>query len=494
MKSIKYYSIICALILTISVNGQVVDMSTAVHLSTTSQCGGTFIDAPGNYTNNFERAVSICPSIPGQYVSVTFTSFDTQAGGDVLFAFNGDFGGTLIGTYSGTPALPFTITSSDPNGCLSFRFTTNAITTRPGWSAIVTCSAVPGANPPGGSPQDCVGGQGMTICSNNTFSANSGGVGLQELSATNRGCLSSNERQSSWYYFSPTAPGFVAFTISPQNGGDDYDFAIWGPYPSITCPYISGDLPTRCSYSALTGNTGLLNGAGDNSEGAGGDKFVEDLNVLAGEVYVMVIDNFSVSGQPFDLIFTPGSAPLDCTPLPVVLLGFNGKAQELNNLLTWSTASETNNQYFTVEKSDDAINWNELGRVTGAGNSNDIKNYSLVDPVPFQTTYYRLTQTDYNGTKTTFQTISVERSAGGIAGEIMSFYPNPVSEQVFIQTYMDGENKISILDQTGKVVFNTIINGQVAEPIELTSLSSGLYFIHIENNGKVQNEKIIVRK
>ncbi len=494
MKSIKFYSIICVFILAININAQVVDMSTAVHLSTSTQCGGTLIDNPGAYTNNFERTVSICPSIPGQYVRVTFTTFDTQAGGDVLFVFNGGFGGTLIGTYSGLPALPFTITSSDPGGCLSFRFTTNAITTRPGFSANISCVAAPGANPPGGSPQDCVGGQGMTICSNSTFSANSSGVGLQELSATNRGCLSTNERQSSWYYFSPTAAGFVAFTISPQNAADDYDFAIWGPYPSITCPYISGDLPTRCSYSGLSGNTGLLNGAGDNTEGAGGDKFVEDLNVLAGEVYVMVIDNFSVSGQPFDLIFTPGSAPLDCTPLPVVLTRFMGKAQESNNLIEWTTATEVNNQYFTVEKSNDAMNWSELGRVNGAGNSNEVHNYSMIDPVPFQTTYYRLSQTDYNGAKTTFQTISVERASGGISGEMLSFYPNPVTEQVFIQTYQEGENKISILDQTGKVVFNTIINGIVIEPIQLMNLSSGLYFINIENNGRVQNEKIIVRR
>jgi hypothetical protein len=319
-------------------------------------------------------------------------------------------------------------------------------------------------------------------------------VGIQELSNSNRGCLSTNERQSSWYYFSPSAAGSVAFTIQPQNAADDYDFAIWGPYNSVACPYVSGDLPTRCSYSGTPGNTGLLLGAGDVSEGAAGDKFVDPLPVLAGQVYVMVIDNFTVSGQPFDLVFTAGSAPLDCTPLPILLESFTGVAQDNSNQLQWVTAIETNNQYFTIEKSEDAIHWVELGRTAGAGNSNTTKTYNMVDPVPFQTTYYKLTQTDYDGTKKEFSMVTVQRTAGAQGGEMLSFYPNPVADQVFLQTYYAGENKVTIADQTGKIVFNTLINGISSEFISVADLNSGLYFISIENGGKIQNEKMIVRK
>jgi len=472
---------------------QTIDLSTATHLQTFSQCGGTFIDNPVNYANNFERAITICPSVPGQYVSVSFTSFDTQAGGDILFAFNGDQGGTLINSYSGVLA-PFTITSSAPNGCLSFRFTSNLLTNRPGWTANITCTPIPGANPPGGSPQDCVGGQGMTICSNNTFNANSSGVGLQELSQTNRGCLATNERQSSWYYFSPVASGFVAFTISPAVSTDDYDFAIWGPYNSVVCPMVSGDVPTRCSYSGLGGNTGLLNGAGDNVEGAGGDKFVEDLNVIAGEVYVMVIDNFTVSGQPFSLIFTPGSAPLDCTPLPVVLTQFEAYEEQNHNKIRWTTVSETNNDYFIIEKSDDANEWTELGRRNGAGNSNQTKQYTMVDQVPYPLTYYRLKQVDFDGATTTFNIISVERQNGGATSvDMLSYYPNPVADHMMVETYMEGDNLITIVDQTGKPVYNKIVNGPLLSDLDMSTLNPGLYFMKIENNGKVENSKIIVQ-
>jgi hypothetical protein len=477
--------------------GQVpINLNTATHLATYTQCGGIFRDNTGNYTNNFERTVTICPAIPGQYVTATFTSFATQAGGDVLYCFSGGPGGNFIQAISGTPATPFIVRSSAANGCLTFRFSTNGSVTNTGFQANLSCSAVPGAPAVPGSPQDCVGGLGMTICSNATFSANSSGVGLQELSGTNHGCLLTNERQSSWYYFSPVTPGTVAFTIDPQNNSDDYDFAIWGPHPNVVCPMVSGDDPIRCSYSAATGNTGLLNGAGDFSEpayGAPTDKFVEDLNVIPGQVYVMVIDNWTTSGQPFNLIFTPGSASLNCTPLPIVLEQFSGKAQEFNNLLEWVTSSEINNQYFILEKSGDAINWNLLERLDGSGNSNQSIHYSLIDHTPYQTTYYRLTQVDFNGDQQTFHTISVTRNYGASNGEILSFYPNPVTDQLFIQTYLEGENKLSIIDQTGKMVFYTVVNGIANRSIELGQLNPGLYFTEIENQGRVQNDKIIVK-
>jgi hypothetical protein len=474
-----------------------IDINTAPHLSTYTQCSGVFRDGGGNYPDNLEKTVTICPAIPGQYVTATFTQFQTQAGADVLYCFSGGTGGNFIQAISGSPSTPFMIRSSAPNGCLTFRFMTNGSINNTGFLSNLSCSATPGPAAVPGSPQDCVGGLGMTICSNNTFSANSGGVGLQELSATNHGCLLTNERQSSWYYFSPVTPGTVAFTIDPFNNGDDYDFAIWGPHTSIVCPYVSGDNPIRCSYSAATGNTGLLNGAGDLSEpayGAPSDKFVEDLNVVPGQVYVMIIDNWTTSGQPFNLIFTPGSAVLDCTPLPIVLESFNGKAQDLNNLLEWTTVSEVNNQYFIIEKSKDAIDWNMLDRIDGAGNSNQLLHYSLIDHTPYQTTYYRLVQVDFSGEKKTFNMISVKREGSGATkGNILSFYPNPITNRVFIQTYKEGENKMSILDQTGKVVFSTVINGIVNQAVEIINLHPGLYFISIENAGSVQNEKIIIK-
>jgi hypothetical protein len=66
--------------------------------------------------------------------------------------------------------------------------------------------------------------------------------------------------------------------------------------------------------------------------------------------------------------------------------------------MEWTTASEINNDYFAIERSDQNFDFYEIGRVRGAGNSNNTLNYSFIDPMfNDQTTYYRIKQVDYNG-------------------------------------------------------------------------------------------------
>jgi len=147
------------------------------------------------------------------------------------------------------------------------------------------------------------------ICSDSSFDGNASGYGTQELygsSPSNRGCLIGNEHETSWYYVNVGTAGTLEMTITPDNFGtsslDDYDWAIWGPYTSLTanlnCPPTTD--PIRCSHAGIpsnstgTGNgiTGLGNGAIDNSEGQGGDGWINFLNVLPGEVYILLIDGF----------------------------------------------------------------------------------------------------------------------------------------------------------------------------------------------------------
>ncbi len=126
------------------------------------------------------------------------------------------------------------------------------------FTQTVTCT------PPPAPANDCAGGQ--TICGGQSFNNNSSGTGnVADLNTSNQGCLASGERQGTWYRFSPSSSGTVGFTIAP-GAATDYDFAVWGPLSSIQCPPVGP--PVRCSYSALTGNTGIGNGAADVTEGA----------------------------------------------------------------------------------------------------------------------------------------------------------------------------------------------------------------------------------
>src|SRR5690554_2036117 len=276
--------------------------------------------------------------------------------------------------------------------------------------------------------QDCE--NATMVCDAASFSGNaSGSDSNQELNYSNSGCLSV-EHQSSWYYINMGQTGTLEMTIDPS-ASDDYDWAIWGPFTEATananCPPVSS--PIRCSYANTS--SGYTTGMGDYwgctswfiicfeegwitatdaSEGAGGNGWVAPLNVQEDEVYILLIDNYSTSNNPFDLEWG-GTAGLECTEvsLPVELTVFNGQNKQGINLLTWETATETNNDYFSIAHSSDGFSWQEIDKVSGAGNSTEVKTYSLEHRnFPSAINYYRLTQVDFDGKREVFPIISID--------------------------------------------------------------------------------------
>jgi gliding motility-associated-like protein len=123
-------------------------------------CGGNFVDNGGptaNYTSNADVTVTIFPTNPGDKVTVTFTSFNTEATYDALYVFNGNsiaapqlasanaagnVPGGLAGGYWGT-VIPGPFTSTAANGSLTFRFRSDSSVTRAGWTSNITCNPPP---------------------------------------------------------------------------------------------------------------------------------------------------------------------------------------------------------------------------------------------------------------------------------------------------------------------------------------------------------------
>ncbi len=269
--------------------------------------------------------------------------------------------------------------------------------------------------------QDCV--SSLPICTSSTFGGNSDGPGsISDLYSTNDDCLS-GENQTSWLYLEISTPGNFKFTITPDNGTDDYDFAVWH-YPGgtgQTCPPADGTV-TRCSFGAGAGfggsyDTGLDDGAivggsgpGDQSESASGDNWVDEIAVATGDVVVMVIDNYSSTTSPYTLNFT-GNAGLDCTILPTELLTYYVSANGDDNEIHWVTASEKNNDYFTIEHSTDGKEWEVITKVKGAGSSDEKLYYSTRDlNVEKRVNYYRFHQTDFDGTSSNYKIVSIDNS------------------------------------------------------------------------------------
>jgi hypothetical protein len=105
-----------------------------------------------------------------------------------------------------------------------------------------------------------------------------------------------------------------------------------------------------------------------------------------------------------------GSEGASCSSLPVELIHFSGKVFESYNLLKWKTATEKNNDYFTLQKSLDGIKFHMITIINGSGNSNTIKEYSYQDmDINHGLVYYRLIQTDYDGTESSSDIIVIHR-------------------------------------------------------------------------------------
>lgn len=145
-------------------------------------------------------------------------------------------------------------------------------------------------------------------------------------------------------------------------------------------------------------------------------------------------------------------------PLPVELVSFTGVALDEKNQLSWTTASETNNQYFYIERSDDGVNFTTIGRKDGAGTTSQMRYYSFDDFSPIEgTNYYRLRQVDYNGAFMYSAIISLDFHRGNMS--VSNVKPNPTNGEVNFDFNSPVETNLHILitDVTGRVVKDEIV-------------------------------------
>ncbi|CAN5537597.1 hypothetical protein BH11BAC2_BH11BAC2_03050 [soil metagenome] len=178
------------------------------------------------------------------------------------------------------------------------------------------------------------------------------------------------------------------------------------------------------------------------------------------------------------------------TPLPIELISFTGKNSEDNIILMWITASELNNDYFTLERSKDGNIFESIGTMNGAGTSNETENYLFIDTKPFSgINYYRLKQTDYNGESKNSKIIALQNSPAEFSGLVIS--PNPANTSItLIYSNWNENDEVQILNALGEIIVS--ISNQ--KEIDSSVLPNGIYFVHVETNHKtILNQKLIIQ-
>lgn len=176
------------------------------------------------------------------------------------------------------------------------------------------------------------------------------------------------------------------------------------------------------------------------------------------------------------------------SPLPVEFGKLFIESDNCENLVSWTTVSERNNDYFIVQKSTDLVNWDNIGQVDGAGNSTVKLSYELLDSKVESNNlvYYRIQQVDFDGTKDLSEIVSVMSNCS--YSNAPSVYPNPFDQELSI--YSKEDLMISMTDSKGKII--RLIDNLPAgmNTISMEDLTSGVYFLRTVNQ---QDENFVFK-
>ncbi len=180
-------------------------------------------------------------------------------------------------------------------------------------------------------------------------------------------------------------------------------------------------------------------------------------------------------------------------PLPITLVEWDGQCEDRVVKLTWTTASEQDNHHFTIEKSRNANEWAAIGTVPGAGNSSSMISYSFTDDGAQGLAYYRLRQTDINGTNTVSNVIAAGCGTdNGTAivnawddGDYLNLVVSSTLDAVYDLTLMDAQGKL--MTTRASQVINT---GSTTLRVDKRGIATGIYMVQLLNSTNVMSRRV----
>jgi len=199
----------------------------------------------------------------------------------------------------------------------------------------------------------------------------------------------------------------------------------------------------------------------------------------------IVLAGYSFNGIDYDFSLVRYNSEVI---LPIKILSFKAVKYDKSVSLIWQTATENNNAYFAVERSNNGANsFREIGRVNSKGNSTQTQQYSFEDKAPFSgVNYYRLKQVNKDGSSTTSKTILIDFSKI----PFIKLYPNPVKNYITVEGLTGSKTMVSIIDINGKVLAATSTNDETYT-WNIKALPAGNYYLRINADKKVNTIKFV---
>ncbi|OWY18889.1 T9SS C-terminal target domain-containing protein [Sphingobacteriales bacterium UPWRP_1] len=187
-----------------------------------------------------------------------------------------------------------------------------------------------------------------------------------------------------------------------------------------------------------------------------------------------------------------------CNTLPVQLISFTGQALPQGNLLQWRVATETNCAFYTLQQvSASGSVFTPIARINAAGNTSITQQYEwLHTPAPQGKTYYRLTQTDFDGTETALGTVALQRKAGSAMPEIEAVLPVPAQNELRITFNLLEPQPVmlTLYDIAGRIALTQTIAANAGSNhtgISVANLASGMYLLHISGKNGAAVQKVV---
>lgn len=185
--------------------------------------------------------------------------------------------------------------------------------------------------------------------------------------------------------------------------------------------------------------------------------------------------------------------------LPIELSRFSALLNDQGTVdISWSTETETNNDFFTVERTSDSQTFEPIEEIPGAGNSVVRIDYTAEDPKPLPgVSYYRLKQTDYDGLFSYSDLVSVRNNFNSNLSEFSVYHQGREDFQIRYTLEVDNQYNLLVYDIVGKQIYSGILNGMKGENIthlSVENMTAGLYFVTIQSGQELHSRKVVVQR
>jgi len=301
---------------------------------------------------------------------------------------------------------------------------------------------------------------------------------------------------------------YISYVFGPDDGTGAPDLAsecllvlpgtpaVWTPEISITpmetCDNSVGMFSVNFTlaggYPACDGSATYTVTGDVSLTGVGVGTYPVTTEFVDGDVYTLtVVDQYGCSD-------TFNSDPIQCIKLPISLISLTGKALEDGNLVKWITASEIQNDYFTLYRLNES-SYEKIATINGNGTTSSANSYEFLDrTAQAGLNTYKLEQTDVDGTVNFVGTVEVQRGES-TALTINSILPIPViSEMEISYQAAQGLTEVKIYDMVGRSINEINLesnNGLNFYSLNMENLNSGVYFITFLNNDLVATKRFV---